>query len=177
MVKLNLGSGSNRIPEFINVDINPENNPDVVCDILKGLPYETSSVDEIVIFHTIEHIEKWKQKGLFLEVRRVLKPEGIFALSYPEFSRCLQNWLDNKYGDREFWEATIYGRQLFREDYHVAAMDSTDLRVRLQEAGLKMIKFMSEPNQEHNTIAYCVVDVPFVDYEVGLLQDMTSICK
>jgi SAM-dependent methyltransferase len=176
-MKLNLGSGSNKIDGFVNIDINPANNPDVVCDILKGLPYETSSIDEIVLFHTIEHIEKFKHKGLFIEVRRVLKPDGLFVISYPEFSKCVQFWLDNKYGDRDFWEATVYGRQLFREDYHVCVIDSTDLRVRLKEAGLNMFKFKPEPDQEHNTIAYCSVDIPYVEYEVGMYQDMTTICK
>ena len=177
MPKLNLGSGSNKIDGFINIDINEENKPDLVHDILTRLPYADSSCEEIVLFHTIEHIEKWKHKALFIEIRRLLVPTGLFILSYPEFSKICQFWLDNKYGDRDFWEATIYGRQLFKEDYHVAAIDSTDLRVRLKEAGLNMLSFKPEPNQEHNTMAYCAVDIPYVNYEIGILNDMTSICK
>lgn len=175
-MKLNLGSGSAKLNGFINVDINPENKPDLVHDILTPLPYGNSTVEEIVLFHTIEHIEKWKHKGLFLEIRRLLTPTGIFCISYPEFSKIAQFWLDNKYGDRDFWDATIYGRQLFKEDYHVCVIDSTDLRVRLKEAGLNMMAFKPEPNQEFNTMAYCSVDVPYVPYEIGVFNDMLSIC-
>ena len=145
-MKLNLGSGSAKLDGFINIDINEANKPDVVCDILKGLPYETSSISEVTLFHTIEHIEKYKHKSLFIEIRRVLTPDGIFVVTYPEFSKIAQNWLDNKYGDRDFWEATIYGRQLFKEDYHVCAIDSDALRVAMKESGLRMVlmSFMSK---------------------------------
>jgi len=177
MLKLNLGSGSAKLDDFVNIDINEDNKPDLVHNILERLPYPDSSIDEIVLFHTIEHIEKWKHKNLFLEIRRLLKPDGLFCISYPEFSKIAQHWLDNKYGDRDFWEATIYGRQLFKEDYHVTAIDSTALRVKLKECGLQMISFKPEPNQEFNTMAYCKVDVPYVEYEIGMLNDMLTICK
>ena len=104
-MKLNLGSGSGKLDDFINVDINPDNKPDLVANILERLPYEDSSIEEICLFHTIEHIEKRKHPNLFLEIRRLLTPTGLFCISYPEFSKIAQFWLDNKYGDRDFWEA------------------------------------------------------------------------
>ena len=64
MLKLNLGSGSNKIDGFINIDLNPDNKPDLVANILEPLPYNDGSIDEIVLFHTIEHIQKRLHYGL-----------------------------------------------------------------------------------------------------------------
>ena len=76
------GRAAIKIDGFINVDINPANEPDVVCDILQGLPYETSSVEEIVLFHTIELIFKSLDiKNLFLEIRTCTSP-GWNLLSF-----------------------------------------------------------------------------------------------
>lgn len=46
-----------------------------------SIPLEDNSVDAVVSFETIEHIEDYKT--FMLEVKRVLKPEGLFLLSTP----------------------------------------------------------------------------------------------
>ena len=63
--------------------------------------------------------------------------------------RLPQFWLDNKYGDRDFWEATIYGRQLFPADFHVCAIDSTDFKSSIKKKRDFACSLLnSEPNQE-----------------------------
>ena len=57
-MKLNLGSGRAKIEGYINLDISAECEPDIVHDFRKGLPYPKETFDEIVMLHTIEHIEK-----------------------------------------------------------------------------------------------------------------------
>lgn len=56
MRKLNIGSGTSKSLGFINVDIDPSTHPDVLRDIEKGMPFDDSSVDEIMCSHTLEHI-------------------------------------------------------------------------------------------------------------------------
>jgi SAM-dependent methyltransferase len=77
-IRLNLGCGYAPIPNFVNIDNRPEVNPDVVCDISKGLPYPDSSVDEIRAFDFIEHLERHEVLALMDEIYRVLKPHGRF---------------------------------------------------------------------------------------------------
>lgn len=52
----------------------------LVGDALK-LPLDSSSVDVVVSFETIEHLPD--QKKFIKEVKRILKPDGIFIVSTP----------------------------------------------------------------------------------------------
>jgi predicted SAM-dependent methyltransferase len=40
MVKLNLGCGFRKLENYINIDNRAEVNPDLICDVIEGLPYE-----------------------------------------------------------------------------------------------------------------------------------------
>jgi len=55
-MKVNLGSGNTKVPGFINLDIDPSVNPDILCDIQTSLPFENDTVDEIRAYHIFEHI-------------------------------------------------------------------------------------------------------------------------
>lgn len=59
------------------------------------IPLETSCIDVVVSFETIEHLEN--HEGMFLELKRVLKPNGILMISSPE--RGI--WPDNHYHVKE----------------------------------------------------------------------------
>jgi SAM-dependent methyltransferase len=47
------------------------------------LPFATSSVDEIVLSHIIEHLEPDEINALFSETFRVLRPNGFMTISVP----------------------------------------------------------------------------------------------
>jgi predicted SAM-dependent methyltransferase len=150
--KLNLGCGSNKIKDCINIDINPDNSPDMVLDFTKQLPFDSDSFDAVYMFHVIEHVAKRFHEGIFYEVFRVLKPDHKFYLSYPEFLRCAESYKDNRQGYRDFWEATIYGRQLYPSDTHIALMDTTRLLPKLASLGFHDIIARPEPVDDWNTI-------------------------
>lgn len=178
MIRLNLGCGEARINDFINIDLNEDFKPDLVLNFITNrLPYEDESVNEIVMFHTIEHIEKRFHASILREIHRVLKKDGVFFISFPEFSKILQNWLENKLGDRVFWEATIYGRQTSKGDYHVSAIDTDDFTFVLRQNGLSPVNAVPEPLDDYNTIMRCVKSTPATLYERVIYDDMTSILK
>lgn len=166
MKALNLGCGSRKIPskddlEVINVDMEASVEPDIVANFVEKTPFEDGEFDEVYLFHTIEHIQKRLHVFAFAEIRRVLKHGGIFYMSYPEFSIICRYWLDNYRGQRDFWEKTIYGRQLFPSDYHVCAADSIELSTLLEECGFKDIEFKSEQKYGYNTVLKAVAcDMP-----------------
>lgn len=156
MLKLNLGCGKAKCEGYINVDIEPSVNPDLVCDFRKGLPFEDNSVDNIILIHTIEHIEEKFHRQLLMHIQRVLKKDCYFICAYPEFTRCAQNYISNYKGMRDFWKHTIYGRQLYPSDYHVALMDTKYFTLLLAECGFINIQSKPEPPPEdHNTILVC----------------------
>ena len=57
MLNLNLGSGSKRVKNYINVDKYEIFKPDIVHDLEKfPYPFDDNSVDNIILSHILEHI-------------------------------------------------------------------------------------------------------------------------
>lgn len=171
MKKLNLGCGDNKLFGFINIDVEASCKPDVICDFTKNkLPYRTGSVDEVVMFHVIEHINKRSHKFILGEVWRVLRAGGTLLISYPEFLKCVENWTTNFRGQRDFWEATLYGRQLYPSDTHVCIMHTPDFKETLEMAGFASIYSTPELSEDYNTVIHCVKGVKPPVY-LDLLKD------
>jgi len=95
-VKINLGCGNKKLDGYTNIDIQERVNPDIVCDVLKGLPYENNSVDEVRAWDFLEHIKIGKTIGVIEEIWRVLKPGGKFESFTP----------DAEYGQGAFQDPT-----------------------------------------------------------------------
>lgn len=165
MPKYNLGCGANKLAGCINVDAESSINPDLLADITKPLPIESEIADDVYLFHTIEHIAKKLHKSVYSEVHRILKPDGRFVLTYPEFSAVAKNWLENKRGMKKFWEHTIYGLQRYPTDFHVALMDTPEVIDFLKEVGFYKITFRTEPTQDFNTVITCHKGTPPLKYE------------
>lgn len=151
-IKLNLGCGTNKIEGFINVDIDRDVSPDEIFDFTGKFPYADNSVDEVVAFHVIEHIPKRNHDLIFSEIYRVLVPHGKLILSFPEFPVCVEYWKTNKKGMKEFWEATIYGRQASPFDFHVCITARDDIAVELVRKGFAILYNGPEKYEEFNSV-------------------------
>jgi len=152
IIKLNIGCGESKLDGFINIDTEKSVKPDLVFDITKGkLPFPPNSVSVIHCIHNIEHIEIRFWEHVFTDFWRVLKPKGYIILAYPEFEKCAHNFLTNKNGEKDFWRATLYGRQLYDGDYHVTPVVTKDLIKLLFKYGFDEIKAISEPDADYNS--------------------------
>jgi SAM-dependent methyltransferase len=175
-MKLNIGCGSNKIEGYINIDEEESVKPDLVLDILeKRLPYEDNSVEEILFFHCIEHVRKVYHDAILTEFYRVLQPDGKIYISYPNFIRCVQQWQRAVGRQKMFFENTIYGRQLYPADYHVAIMDPDELAERLGRCGFGKIVSKPEPKESYNFITFAQKCGTKVDqYEDLIAQDVKN---
>jgi len=159
---LNLGCGSNLIKserlDVINLDANKEFKPDIVCNIIhEDIPLEDDSIDTIWMFHIIEHIVKVNRTTVLLECNRVLKEGGNIIITYPEFEICAKNFIENKNGKRDLWEATLFGRQSDIYDFHVTAMVSKLFKHELIDHGFTNIVVKAEhAPEDFNTIINAV---------------------
>lgn len=83
---LNLGCGKVRIPGTIGVDrVKIENYVDVVHDLdVLPYPFADDSVDEIHMYHVLEHLNAPIRK--IEEIYRILKPGGLLHMRVPHFS-------------------------------------------------------------------------------------------
>lgn len=99
-ILLNLGSGSRKLPGFINIDIEP--GADKVFDITKGLPFENNSVDGIYSEHFIEHITQAEGIALLRECRRILRAHGVLRIATPDLDVMVQEYSSEQWLNDEW---------------------------------------------------------------------------
>ena len=151
-MKLNIGCGETKLEGYVNIDLEESTKPDLVLDVRKDvLPFNDNEIEEIVCIHNIEHIEFKYWDHIFQEFNRVLLKDGLLLLAYPEFERCAKYFIENHRGLRDFWRATLYGRQLYPGDYHVTPMVTEELISFLTNSGFGEFKYKPEVDEEYNT--------------------------
>lgn len=78
-MRLNLGACDRRFDGFLSVDIVPP--ADIVADLTKDWPWESSSVDEVVAYDVFEHLPN--KRHTINELWRVLKPGARATIQVP----------------------------------------------------------------------------------------------
>jgi SAM-dependent methyltransferase len=109
---LNLGCGKLKIPNALNLDKNPEVNPDIVYDLEKlPLPFKDKEFDVVFAFDVIEHIRNVPE--LIKEVERISKKSVWTCL---DFDKAKENWLNDKthifYINKKIWN-DIFPREKY----------------------------------------------------------------
>ena len=85
-MRLNLGCGTDRRDGFLNVDKQSVCKPDRVVDLEKlPWPWETNSVDEILLKHALEHLGHDPETYLAIvkEIWRISKPNATTTIIVP----------------------------------------------------------------------------------------------
>lgn len=92
-----VGCGPNREPEWadngffpIFQDIEPRNNPDILCDMCE-LPQYVGPYDVIFASHCIEHLYPHEVYKALTGFRKVLKPGGLVAILVPDLEDVKPN--------------------------------------------------------------------------------------
>jgi hypothetical protein len=86
MLKLNLGCGYNRMDGFVNVDVSPACDPDVVANLEEvPWPWASDSVEAVAFNHSLEHMCAAAEKFLALmsELYRVCCHEAVIQVRVP----------------------------------------------------------------------------------------------
>lgn len=87
-MKLNLGCGFNKIEGYTNVDNFAGCEPDVVHDLnVTPWPFDTDSVDEIIMVHCLEHLGETTATylGIIKEMYRVCKADALIKIIVPHW--------------------------------------------------------------------------------------------
>ena len=108
MTKLNVGCGSKILSGYINIDLFVK-HPNVVNMDVSKLKFDDNSIEEILAEDIIEHFPRLQWKEVIDEWVRVIKPDGILSLQFPEMKQLSQALIDSK--NIEDWEK--YNRRIF----------------------------------------------------------------
>jgi predicted SAM-dependent methyltransferase len=118
MRRLNIGCGPYKLEGAINIDRNPRQNPDIVRDVTKGLPFDDDSVDYIQASHFLEHLTREDMMFVIEECYRVLTAGADFYIRVPllDFTSLdhLQIFDAKSFDPLEFPETPDYYQRKFR---------------------------------------------------------------
>jgi len=116
MIHLNLGCGGRPLEGYINVDSDTLENLKVRYPTYKfpedvkiyqfdifNLPLKDGTVDEIRADSLIEHLSFAEESKFLYEVKRVLKPSGLFIFSVPDFIYIVKKWLHAEDDWKDFY--------------------------------------------------------------------------
>ena len=99
-VKLLLGCGETRYPDWVGIDCFFGPAVDLPLDLRRPLPFPTGSVDLCYSEHFLEHLYPDEGLAHLVEVRRILKPGGRYRIVVPDAIAFVSHYLA---GDSEFF--------------------------------------------------------------------------
>lgn len=82
-LKINIGSGTEKIKGYVSVDISVNSGADIIRDIRKGLPFCNDSATDIRAYAILEHLTSEEFIDLMREIHRVLKDRGVLETLVP----------------------------------------------------------------------------------------------
>jgi hypothetical protein len=134
-LRLNLGSGAQAIPGYINIDHKfgteayPLGYPDESCDVIRAS-------------HVLEHFGHNVIKDVVKNWVSKLKPGGCLRIAVPDLEWVTKHYLD---GEPINVMGILWGAQDYQDNVHLSGFDSELLMEIMVEAGLERIgKWKSE---------------------------------
>ena len=87
------------IPIFIRGDrlVRYNSLPDniMVHNLSKGIPFDDNSVEMVYHSHLFEHLDRDIAEKFLIEVKRVLKPDGIHRIVVPDFEKWCRAYINH----------------------------------------------------------------------------------
>ena len=181
-MRLNLGSATQKIPGFSNVDHRPGKGVDIVDDAFELKTVKSNSAEEIIASHLLEHACFDRTEAVLRRWRDVLVPGGKLWVAVPNFELVMKNHFNNYKKGKTTWEyfnSRIFGnakvaRRMYGEGFlsdmdgiykyemafHRAVFDSEMLESMMVRAGFKKVRIVKalpfEGKSAHSHEICCV---------------------
>ncbi|OGU35890.1 MAG: hypothetical protein A2315_15935 [Ignavibacteria bacterium RIFOXYB2_FULL_35_12] len=94
---LHLGSGSNIISGFINIDVNPLRKGILYYDIRNKLPFKAGSVRFVFASNVFEHFYPDEIFEIFRNIYQNLESDGIIRIVVPDLEKAVDAYKEKKY--------------------------------------------------------------------------------
>jgi predicted SAM-dependent methyltransferase len=132
MIKLNLGSGKQKLKGYENIDL-------MYGTGAYPLQYDLESVDEIRASHILEHFGKHEVQKVLKNWVDKLRPGGVLKIAVPDFDKIAKAYVDQQKMDHSPNDY-IMGGQTDENDFHKSMFNETILTKLLESAGLQDIQ-------------------------------------
>lgn len=115
--RLNLGCGDSILEGYLNIDAF-DDHADLMIDIIKRLPFDDASVDEIKAIHVVEHFSRDEWPKIAKDWIRILKPGGRIVVATPNFPVLCAMYASGQPVDMHYAYISIFGSQEHDGQYH-----------------------------------------------------------
>lgn len=89
LISLNIGCSDVHVSGHVNIDLDPNNNPEVLADATKlDLLYEPESVGHILCSHILEHMPRDYGMRMLRSCYKVLAPHGVLTVIVPDWKKA-----------------------------------------------------------------------------------------
>jgi predicted SAM-dependent methyltransferase len=137
---LHLGSGAQRKPGWVNVDLFGD-PVDLVWKLTRRLPFRDASVDGIFHEHVLEHLPLDAGVEFTRECARVLRPGATLRVGVPDIAKLIAEYVNGTDDLLAQWKpnrptALLAVQEVFYWDRHCTMYDFETLVLLMQSAGL-----------------------------------------
>jgi predicted SAM-dependent methyltransferase len=94
--KLQIGTGPNRLPGWLNTDVFPHSKSTAYMDATRRFPFEDGAFDRAFSEHQLEHVDFVEGAAMLREIFRVLKPGGRLRVVTPDLERLVRLYTDGQ---------------------------------------------------------------------------------
>lgn len=171
-MKLHLGCFNKKIHGFVNVDIRPDVNPDLVDDVFKLEKVLPNSIELIYCCHVLEHATRAGSLEALERWHEVLKPGGILRLSVPDLEATFAAYFYHK--DLRLLQNMLYGSQKHPYDFHYTGWDFKTMKEDLESVGFVDIRLWDwKTTKPHSYVDYySQAYIPHLNKTTGKLMSL-----
>lgn len=143
--KINIGCGYDKRPGFLNVDMDPACQPDVLVTGADLSQFERRAFDEMVAHDVLEHIPRAQTASALLEWADILQTEGTLSIRTSDV-RAIVTLMNGQqtYAAHAVHTIFMYGNQVHPGDWHHTGFTDLTLRVHLLSAGFEVLDMNTE---------------------------------
>ncbi len=88
-----MGCGQRFHADWVNVDLKPQAENVLACNIMDGLPFDDNHFVAVYHSHVLEHLPPDQGKRLIEDCFRVLQPGGVLRVVIPDLERIARVYL------------------------------------------------------------------------------------
>jgi predicted SAM-dependent methyltransferase len=168
-VKLQIGSGGNRMEGWFNTDIQLEVPGVYFLDAGEVFPMDSNSVDCIYSEHVFEHLTVHQQLNYLKEAFRVLKPSGKIRIATPDLTQILSLLTDKNQFNMDYinWNFDVFVKNKFSLSSNVESKTEYVINNYMRDWGHQMIHSKSSLKEMVNLSGFTQIGF----FEVGQSND------
>lgn len=140
--RINFGCGYDKRDGYLNVDVDPACDPDVLIRDGDYSVLPADSFDEILAKDVLEHIPRAETASVLLDWAQYLTIGGTLSIVTSSILGVAERMsADPSFAGQFGWTTCLFGNQAHPGDFHYTGFTETTLRVHLLAAGFEVGEF------------------------------------